>query len=100
MDTLTNTVMQAMTGYAVNGLNGYSVLTTTADQRMLTVVSVAEVHGKRIISVSLMVRLENDMAVIDHDVNNKPLVDALVQAGVPRERIVLAYAGEAVPERA
>jgi hypothetical protein len=31
---------------------------------------------------------------------NKPLVDALVDAGVPRAQIILAYAGEAVPEGA
>ncbi len=28
------------------------------------------------------------------------IVDALVQAGVPREQIILAYAGEQVPELA
>lgn len=32
------------------------------------------------------------------DMNNQPPVDALVQAGLPRERIILAYAGEPVPE--
>lgn len=30
--------------------------------------------------------------------HNKPLVEALVQAGIPREKIVLAYAGEPVPQ--
>lgn len=32
--------------------------------------------------------------------NNKPLVDALMQAGIPRAQIILGYAGEAVPESA
>jgi hypothetical protein len=28
--------------------------------------------------------------------DDRPLVDALIQAGIPREKIVLAYLGEAV----
>jgi hypothetical protein len=32
--------------------------------------------------------------------NNKPLIDALVQAGIPRAQIILAYAGENAPETA
>ena len=36
--------------------------------------------------------------VIERDVNDKPLVDALLQAGIPRKQIVLAYAGEPVNE--
>ena len=40
------------------------------------------------------------MIIIDRDINNKPLIDALVQAGVPRTQIILAYMGEPVPESA
>ncbi|MBX3063608.1 MAG: hypothetical protein U0528_14555 [Anaerolineae bacterium] len=29
-----------------------------------------------------------------------PLIDALVQAGIPRDKIILAFAGEPVPETA
>jgi hypothetical protein len=46
----------------------------------------------------LLVRLVHDHIVIERDINSKPLVDALMQAGIPRERIVLAYAGEPIPE--
>ncbi|MFN8421013.1 MAG: element excision factor XisI family protein [Anaerolineae bacterium] len=49
-------------------------------------------------SVTIIVaRLTNDdRIVIDTDLTDKPLYDALIQAGVPRERIVRAYAGERV----
>jgi hypothetical protein len=40
----------------------------------------------------------NDQIIIERDINNKPLVDALVQNGIPREQIILAYAGEPVEE--
>jgi len=42
----------------------------------------------------VLARIANDLIIVERDQTNKPLVDALVQAGVPRERIILAYAGE------
>jgi len=36
--------------------------------------------------------------VIEHDATDKPLVEALTAAGVPRDHIVLAYAGETRPD--
>jgi hypothetical protein len=48
--------------------------------------------------VSLVVRILGDQIVIERDLNNKPAVDALVQAGINRKNIILAYAGEAIPE--
>ena len=41
-----------------------------------------------------------DTIVVECGLNDKPLVDALVQAGVPREQIVLVYAGESIAEAA
>ncbi len=46
----------------------------------------------------LVARVAGDRIIIERDVNDKPLVDALVQAGVPRHSIVLAYAGESVTD--
>jgi len=42
----------------------------------------------------VMARVEGDKVIIEADGTNKPLVDALVQAGIPRNKIVLAYEGE------
>ena|SRR5689334_10014020 len=97
MGSLKDSVLRAMSGYAVEGLNGYSVLTMSADQSVLTIVSTATVEGKRMTTTSLIVRIDNDHVFIDHDINNKPLVDALVQAGIPRGKIVLAYSDEPIP---
>jgi hypothetical protein len=48
--------------------------------------------------VIVQVRIDGDRVIIEEDVTDRPLVDALVQAGIPREKIVLAYAGEAAEE--
>ena len=98
MDSLKEIVQKTMTGYAIKGLNGYSVLTSTPDQSFLTVVSVANVKGQHLTTTSLIVHIDPDKVIIEHDINNKPLVDALIQAGIQRKQIILAYAGEPVPE--
>jgi hypothetical protein len=53
--------------------------------------SATRLNGRSSISIQI---------VIEMDDSNKPLVDALLQAGIPRSKIILAYAGEPVPESA
>lgn len=91
---------ETLQGYAGKALNGYSYLTTSAEGNVFTIVSVAHFGDERIVDTGLVARLSGDTIVIEHDVNDKPLVDALIQAGVPRSQIILAYMGEASPEPA
>ena len=48
--------------------------------------------------VVVLARLVGDIIVVEVDATDKPLVDALLQRGVPRDKIVLAYAGEPRPD--
>jgi hypothetical protein len=86
-----------MRGYAKQGYNSKGYLTINDDQTLFAVVYVSFIHGERIADVGLIARVVDNAIVIETDTNNKTLVDALLQAGVPREQIVLAYAGEPVP---
>ncbi len=47
----------------------------------------------------LAAHIENDKAnvVIDTDLTDKPLYNALLEAGIPKEQIIRAYAGEQTP---
>ena len=96
MATLKDKLLKAMQGYTGEGFNAHSYLTSDEAHNLYTVVTIAKVRDKRIVNTSLAVMLEGDLIIIEKDINNKPLVDALIQAGVPREQIVLAYAGETV----
>lgn len=49
--------------------------------------------------VNVMARIVNDKVVIDEDLTDRPLYEALEEAGIPREQIVLAYAGEKLPDQ-
>jgi hypothetical protein len=86
--------------YAKPSWNGESFLTFEMQKQAYAVIAVSKQRGEHMTALNLMVRLIDDCIVIDTDRNDKPLVDALVQAGIPREQIVLAYAGEALPESA
>lgn len=47
--------------------------------------------------VVVLARVIDDRVVIDEDTTDRPLWKELVEAGIPREQIVLTYAGEEVP---
>lgn len=100
MAALSDKLKTTLSGYAGKMLNGYAYLTTNEDESVFTVVAVGLIGEKRIVETSLIVRAVGDKIVIEHDDNDKPLVEALLQVGVPREQIVLAYHGEPVPEAA
>jgi hypothetical protein len=98
MDTLKQIVREVISGYAGKVLNGYSYLTQSLDGDVYTVVDVAQVKGKHISGVSLVVRIVGDKVVVERDQNDKLVVYALVQVGIARRDIILAYAGEPVLE--
>jgi hypothetical protein len=100
METLQHALKAVMAGYTGPALNGESLLTASADGRVLAVISIGRVAGETVVDIGLIARVVDERIIIDRDVNNKPLVDALLQAGVPRARIVLAYAGETIPDAA
>ncbi len=91
-------VREEIAKYAVNGINVQSYLTQNEDATLFAVIDLSIQDGKRFADASLIVRIDDERVIIEHDMNDKPLVDALIQAGIPRRRIILAYAGELVPE--
>jgi hypothetical protein len=47
--------------------------------------------------VVVSAQIQQDIIVIDADTTDRPLYEALMSAGIPREKIILAYAGEKLP---
>jgi hypothetical protein len=100
MDSMKAVVRQVVAGYAGKGLNSMSYLTQSEDGSVLTVTDFAWIRGEHISGVSLMVRIVGDVIIVERDQNDKILKDALLQAGIPREKIILAYSDEPIPETA
>jgi hypothetical protein len=91
-----STVLDVIAEYARKGLNSQSYLTHDDGDNLFSVFTVHTPSNKSFLSLS--VRVLPDLTIIDSDRNDKPLVDALIQAGIPRQQIILAYAGEPIPE--
>jgi hypothetical protein len=101
MDTVTaeklqNTLREAVRGYATLALNGVSYFMSNEDARAYAVVFIGETPHERIADAGLIARVADDRIIIEQDMGNKPLVETLIASGVPREQIVLAYAGERI----
>ena len=98
MGALNTHLESVMSAYAKKGFNGFTTLTSNPDKTQFVVTSVGNTRHGRVTSTALFARIVGETIIIESDNTNKPLVDTLVDAGVPRSQIVLAYAGEAVPE--
>ena len=62
------------------------------------IVSIGEPATKNPAIPIVMARIEGDHVIIEADNTDKPLVEALIQVGVPRDKITLAYMDESLPE--
>jgi hypothetical protein len=100
MDTLKQVVEKEMREYASEGLRGTTYFTHSDDHSIMIIVYIGKVRDRRFATTSIMARIVGNQVVIEEDKTNKPLVDALVQAGIPREQIILAYEGESFQETA
>jgi hypothetical protein len=100
MDNLSAILEAAMRDYAGRGLNGHSYFMKDDAEQVMSVVAQFVFQGKHYVDTSLLARIVGNRIIIEDDKTNKPLVDALLQAGVPRKQIVLTYAGEQVEETA
>ena len=92
------TLEKVIESYTGEGLNGYAYLSHDPVKDVYTVISVGYIKKQRFVDANLIIRVMGDQIIVERDMNDKPLVDALLQAGIPRSQIVLAYAGEPAPE--
>jgi hypothetical protein len=98
MATLKEILLTCLNDYLGQGLNGFSELTQNLDQTLFIVRATGIRKGNRFSFDSLIVRIIDEKIIIEEDRNSDPLYEALVQAGIPREQIILAYAGETIPD--
>ncbi|MCA9910214.1 MAG: XisI protein [Anaerolineae bacterium] len=95
---LKQTVKSVLDTYTGEGSNGYNYLTSDPDQNVFTNVCVGRLDGKDFAFVDLLVRIAGDHVIIVEDRNSEPLYESLLDAGVPRKKIILVYASEPSPE--
>ncbi|NJL56030.1 XisI protein [bacterium] len=95
--TLKQIMLEELAKYTGEGLNDDAYLTSNEVENIYTIVDIATIRDRRIISTVLVTRIVNQSIIIEVDRHDKPLVEALTARGVPENQIVLAYRGEALP---
>jgi len=63
-----------------------------------TVLIIPDYPRKYRAGIVVAARVIDDYVVIDEDATDRPLWKELMRAGIPREKIILTYAGEKIPE--
>jgi sulfur carrier protein ThiS len=95
-----NVLEHTLEGYTGDGWNARAYLSHDALQDIYMVLSVGIHEGHRVTDANLIVRVVGETIIIERDMNSDTLMDALLQAGIPRTQIIAAYAGEPVPDPA
>src|SRR3954463_12843068 len=96
---LTQIVQREVQGYADFMLKGKSYMVLNAEQHVFAVVDVPDHFPRKFpVSIAIMARIVGDLVVIDEDTTDRPLVNELTRAGIPRKQIICTYIGESLPQ--
>lgn len=100
MDQLTQIVREEVKKYDAGGRGANAILFALLDdERQVYAVNAVDYPTRHDYAmVVVLARIVGDKVVIEEDATDKKLVDALLQRGVPREQVVLAYRGEPIPD--
>jgi XisI protein len=98
MDTLAEIVSEEVRKYAGGGINVKPYPILDHERQIYAVNTVRFPERNRPANVMVLARVLGDLVIIEEDRTDRPLIDALLQAGIPRDQIILAYLGEAIPE--
>jgi hypothetical protein len=100
MDNLKQTLREEVEKYAAGGRGANILLFAIADdERGIYAVNAVDYPQRDdVAGVVVLARLVDGVIVVEEDMADKKLVDALTARGVPRDKIVLAYAGDPLPD--
>jgi hypothetical protein len=99
METLSTLLITTLKQLYVGGgfdLKMYFV--SNDDDGVYGVVVVDTPVRKQPAGVVVLARVLGDKVVIEEDLTDRPLYQALMRQGIPRERLILAYVGEPLPD--
>jgi hypothetical protein len=92
-------VQREVEGYAGPMLKGKSYMVVNMDENLFAVVDIPDHFPRKFpVSIAVMARIVGDLVLIDEDTTDRPLVNELTRAGVPRDQIICTYIGESLPQ--
>lgn len=97
MDTLSDKVRETVFRYAASGFSHQAFPVVNEDKHLYAVLAIDTPVRKHPAAIVVSARIQNDLVIIDEDITDRPLIDALIENGIPREKIILAYLGDSIP---
>ncbi len=99
MDNMVAIAREEVRKYASPGLGITMYAILDDQQQYYSVLGMkSDRHAPYAEGIAVFARVENEYIIIEVDNTDKQLVDALLQQGIPREKIILAYRGETLPK--
>ena len=89
MASLASIVKEVVFSYASGGLNLKTFALSNEEQGVYSVNVIDWPERHRPAGVVVMARVEGEQVIIEEDLTDRPLIDALVDAGIPKEQIIL-----------
>jgi hypothetical protein len=99
LNKLTTTVEEEVKDYArARGWKAATHFVADHERQTYLVITVPDVPRPFPARAVVMARIVDGMVIIDEDTTDRPLVEELMRAGIPREQIICLYAGESLPD--
>jgi hypothetical protein len=97
---ITGIVQREVEDYAGPGFDIELYAVSDHPRQIYTVLVIPEYDSRKKIDsgIVVMARVVGNVVIIDEDITDRPLFKELMRAGIPREQIILAYAGESSPQ--
>jgi hypothetical protein len=92
---LTATVQREVEAYGQGG-SWKAIIYPVSDtvRQTFTVLHIPDYPRPFPAAIVVAARIVDGCVVIDEDITDRPLVNALIEAGIPREKIICTYVGE------
>ena len=95
---LTAIVRHEVEDYSGPSIKARTYAISDVAKQTYTVLIVPDFPRKFEANIMVLAHIENDKVLIEEDTTDRPLWRELVRAGIPREQIILTYAGEKLPD--
>jgi hypothetical protein len=97
MDSLTDIIKTTLSWYAGGGPNLKIYFLFNDEDQVYSAVAIDTPQREQAAGLVALVRLLGEWVVVEEDHTDRPIYEALMKQGIPRERIILHYAGELLP---
>lgn len=97
MDTLLDIIREEVYKYGRSGMNIKFSHIFDEVRQVYAVTALPIPDRENGWEMVVMARVQDGYIIVEEDNTDKPLVEALIQRGIPRQQIILAYLGEALP---